>query len=234
GGQDLVFPHHENEIAQSTCAHGGKPFARYWLHNGWLMVEGEKMSKSLGNFFTVADLLAQAPGEAIRLAMLSTHYHQPFDWTAEGLKQARATLDRLYTALRGAADVEAAGGEAPLEMMAALKDDLNTPLAITHLHELAGALNKAATPADKARCKAALLASGDLLGVLRQDPEAWFKWRPAGAESVSETEIEAMIQARAEARKARDFAEADRIRKHLAENGVILEDSAGATTWKRG
>jgi len=234
GGQDLVFPHHENEIAQSTCANS-KPFARYWLHNGWLMVEGEKMSKSLGNFFTVRELLDQAPGEAIRLAMLSTHYHQPFDWTAEGLKQAKATLDRLYTALRGAAGVDASGHvQVPLDVLAALKDDLNTPLAISHLHELASTLNKAGHLEDKARHKGALLASGHLLGLLFQDPEVWFKASPASAGGPSDAEIEALIQARADARKARNFAEGDRIRKELADQGVVLEDGAGGTTWKRG
>ena len=233
GGQDLVFPHHENEIAQSTCAHG-QPYARYWLHNGYLMVEGEKMSKSLGNFFTVRDLLDQAPGEAIRLCMLSSHYHQPFDWTAEGLKQAKQTLDRLYLALRAVAHIQPEGrDEVPLEVLAALEDDLNTPLAVTHLHELATNLNKAEDDDERAHWKGAILATGDLLGVLQQDVESWFRWVPAGGASLSDDQVQELIDRRLAARKGKDFAEADRIRKELAENGVLLEDGAGGTTWRR-
>ena len=235
GGQDLVFPHHENEIAQSCCANSA-PFANYWLHNGWLMVEGEKMSKSLGNFFTVRELLDQAPGEAIRLAMLSTHYHQPFDWTADGLKQARQTMDRLYLALRSVAGIEVddlAPESLPLDVLAALKDDLNTPLAIAHLHEMATNLNKATKDEERAKWKAALLATGHLLGVLQQDPETWFRWVPAGGSALSDDQVQSLVEQRLAARKAKDFAEADRIRKELTDNGVLLEDGAGGTTWRR-
>jgi cysteinyl-tRNA synthetase len=164
--------------------------------------------------------------------MLSTHYHQPFDWTGDGLTQAKATLDRLYTALRGVADIDANGYEQPpIEVLAALEDDLNTPQAIAHLHELAGTLNKATGLEDKARRKGALLASGHLLGLLFQSPAGWFQAAVAGGPG--DAEIEVMINARAEARKARNFAESDRIRAALLEQGVVLEDGAGGTTWKR-
>ncbi len=235
GGQDLVFPHHENEIAQSCCATGA-PFAHTWVHNGHLMVEGEKMSKSLGNVLSVRDLLEQAPGEAIRLYMLSTHYHQPFDWTAEGLRQARSILDRLYTALRNVADLPVrAGVRIPIEIRAALEDDLNTPLALAHLHELTADLNRAETEGDKIWAKSSLLAAGESLGLLRLDPEAWFRWHPAGAEAnaLSEDAIDAAIAARRAAREAKDFAAADSIRKDLADKGVLLEDGPRGTTWKR-
>ena len=234
GGQDLVFPHHENERAQSMCANH-RPFARYWMHNGFLQVEGEKMSKSLGNFFTVADLLAVAPGEAIRLTLLSAHYHQPMDWTADGLKQARATLDKLYLALRAVEDVpHEPAEELPIEILAALEDDLNTPLAISHLHELAGRLNKAKSFEEKVKLKAALLASGDVLGILQHPVEAWFRWTPAAGSALSDAEIDDLVAKRLEARKTRDFAEADRIRKLLTDNNIALEDGPGGTQWRRG
>jgi cysteinyl-tRNA synthetase len=227
GGQDLIFPHHENEIAQSVCSHGGAPFVKYWMHNGYLTVDGEKMSKSLGNFHTVHDLLERTPGEAIRLSLLAAHYRQPLDFGLRALDEAKNALDRFYTALRAAAGTEAENIGAPA-VQAALEDDLNTPRALAELHGLASELNK--DPEDSA-IKGALLAGGAMLGLLQQDPEEWFK---QGAGDVDEAEIEALIQKRVEARAAKDFAESDRIRDELAAAGIVLEDGAGGTTWKRG
>jgi cysteinyl-tRNA synthetase len=240
GGQDLIFPHHENEIAQSRCAHGGLPFVRYWVHNGYLMTEGEKMSKSLGNFYTVHDLLKEYPGEAIRLVLLQTHYRQPLDFTKDGIAQARHTLDRFYSALRANAevaadvDVEADGLETMAAVEQALADDINTPAALAHLHDALGALNKAEGPEHIARHKAALLAGGKLLGLFDRDPEDWFRWQPEGAETLAEAEIERLIEKRAQARKARDFATADAVREELGARGVQLEDRPDGTIWRRG
>jgi cysteinyl-tRNA synthetase len=233
GGQDLIFPHHENEIAQSLCAFPGEEFARVWMHNGYLMAEGEKMSKSLGNFYTVHDLLEEFPGESIRLTLLTTHYRQPQDFTKAGIGEARQTLDRFYGAMRG---IEGgAANNPPAAIVDALADDMNTPLAMAAMHELVAALNKCDDVAERARLKGELLAAGRLLGLLQQDPEDWFRWQPGGAGSaLDDAAIEALIKERAEARAAKDFARADAIRDELAENGVVLEDSAGATTWKRG
>ncbi|MBN2753130.1 MAG: cysteine--tRNA ligase [Rhodospirillaceae bacterium] len=238
GGQDLVFPHHENEIAQSTCAHGPGTFARYWMHNGYLMVEGEKMSKSLGNFFTVHDLLAKAPGEAIRLTLLATHYHQPLNWTDEGLLQARQTLDRFYTALSRVSEVPADddGAEAVLQpVLDALQDDLNTPAAIAVMHDIAGRLNKAETRGEQAILKSALQQAGGLLGILAMTPEAWRRGAGSATKegAVNDAEIDALVAARTAARAGRNFAEADRLRKELSSNGILLEDGPNGTLWRR-
>jgi cysteinyl-tRNA synthetase len=228
GGIDLIFPHHENEIAQSVCAHGGKPFVRYWLHNAFVIVEGEKMAKSLGNFRTIREVLEEAPGEAARYAMLMSHYRDPLDWTADRLAEARHALDRFYLALRQARDVPAAGAAMPDGVRAALEDDLNTPLALASLHDTLTALNKASDAGEKARLKGELLAGGALLGLLQQDPEAWLKGDAGEA-----AEIENLIAQRNAARKSKNFAEADRIRNTLAIRGILLEDGPGGTTWRR-
>jgi cysteinyl-tRNA synthetase len=229
GGIDLIFPHHENEIAQSSCSHGGAPLANVWMHNGYITVEGQKMSKSLGNFHTVHDLLDEWPGEVLRYTLLAGHYRQPMDWTQKGMTQARQNLDRLYTALRGLEDVEA-GALVPAEKaVAALSDDLNTPLALSVLHDLAGQANRAAEEADKARIKGELLASGALLGLLQQPVADWFQ----GGDDLDADAIEEMITQRVDARKNKDFAESDRIRDALAEQGIILEDGPQGTTWKK-
>src|SRR5690348_341226 len=201
GGLDLIFPHHENEIAQSECAHLGKPFAQIWMHNGFVTVDGAKMAKSEGNFRTIREVLNEAPGEAARLAMLMGHYRDPLDWTSDRLQQAKQGLDRFYLALRGAG--EAAPGAITPRVAAALEDDLNTPLAIAVLHELLADLNRAGTAEEKRRIKSELLASGAVMGLLQQAPEAWLK---GGRDDA--TAIEAAIAARNAARKAKNFAEA--------------------------
>jgi cysteinyl-tRNA synthetase len=209
GGLDLIFPHHENEIAQSRCAHSGAPLARFWVHNGFVDMGAEKMSKSLGNIITPAELLAQGHrGETLRLALLSAHYRSPLPWTEALVEQSKTILDRLY---RTAVDAEA--GEIDGEVIEALSDDLNTPAALARLQ----AIDDAAT----------LRASANLLGILTSSADEWFR---GGAD---EAAIEARIAERAAAKKARDFAAADRIRDELKADGIVLEDGPGGTTWRR-
>ncbi|WP_444943966.1 cysteine--tRNA ligase [Microbulbifer sp. ZKSA006] len=232
GGRDLTFPHHENERAQSCCANG-VDFVRYWMHNGYVNIDGEKMSKSLGNFRMVKDLLGQYPGEVLRFALLSAHYRSELNFSADLLDQAWRTLDTLYGALR---ETEALAAEAAdlndSAFIKALEDDLNTPIAISELHQIARDLNKAGE-ADKARLKGLLLAAADMLGILQQDPETWFKQARGGDEGISAEEIEALIEERAQSKKNRDFARADEIREELKSKGVVLEDSREGTKWRR-
>jgi cysteinyl-tRNA synthetase len=232
GGQDLRFPHHENEIAQSICVHDGSPLARFWLHNGFLNVEHEKMSKSVGNVLLVRDLLREMPGEAIRYALLVAQYRKPLDWTGRGLSQAKHALDRLYLTLRelpGASEIDPEAGPAS-SVLAALEDDLNTPKAFAELFELAREANATEERGRKVELKRTLLASGRLLGLLQADPEVWL--RDTTRSGVDAEEIERLIARRAEARKARNFAEADQIRDQLAAQGVVIEDAADRTRWR--
>lgn len=228
GGSDLIFPHHENECAQSCCAYPGTHFAHYWVHTGMLMINGVKMSKSLGNFYTVDEILAKYPAEALRLLFLTTHYHQPFNFTFEGLEQAKNILDKFYNALLKNADVLAEKVAPSEKLINALADDLNTPLALSYLHETLSNLNKAETIEERSKYKSELLANAYMLGLLYNDAESWFK----GADD-DNSEIETLIAKRAEAKKNKDWVTADAIRNELKEKGIVLEDGAQGTTWKR-
>ncbi len=231
GGQDLVFPHHENELAQSTRAHDGETFARYWVHNGFLSIDSEKMSKSLGNVLLVNELIKHERGEVIRLALLSAHYRQPLDWSDESLADARRKLDRLYGALRGisiAKKIQQAA-EPPQAFIAALEDDLNTPKALAELFEHARLLNKAEDDAEKQKLAAELKAACGIVGLVQDDPDAWF----AGEGELDAETIEALLAEREKARADGDYATADRIRDELADKGIAIEDSASGTRWRR-
>ena len=234
GGQDLVFPHHENEIAQSCCAHDGAPFARYWLHNGFLSIDSEKMSKSIGNVMLVHELIETIPGEVIRLALLSAHYRQPLDWSDETVDSARKMLDRLYGAVRGIdiGDEARAAAEPPAALVEALEDDLNTPKAMAEFFALAKELNKATDSAERERLAASMLAAGDLMGLLQSDVESWFAGDADG--DLSGDAIDALIAERNAARADRNFQRADEIRDQLADAGIRIEDGAEGTTWRRG
>ena len=224
GGIDLVFPHHENEIAQSCCAHGTRVMANYWMHNGYLQVEGRKMSKSLGNFLTINDLLGKWPGEAIRLTMLTTHYRQPLNWKASAVGNARATLDSWY---RLTEDIrEYHPGFISPGFLDAIEDDINTPRAISELHNLR---HKAASGDEHSRH--ALKMSAQMLGLLTRNAETWFEWRPADA-VIDEARVEKLIAARDRARQARRFGEADRLRDELEDMGVSVKDGPEGTSWE--
>ncbi|MFP5505032.1 MAG: cysteine--tRNA ligase [Gammaproteobacteria bacterium] len=234
GGMDLKFPHHENEIAQSEGA-TGHTFVNYWIHNGFVQVDEEKMSKSLGNFFTVREVLARYQPEVIRCFILGSHYRSPLNYTEDNLDKARGALTRLYTALRG---VDVSQGQRlsgyAERFQAAMDDDFNTPEALAVLFDLAGALNRAREQGEPAADHAATLRElGETLGLLQDDPEAFLKGGGAGAGALSDAQIQRLIDARQAARTARDWGESDRIRDELKAHGVVLEDGAQGTTWRR-
>ncbi len=230
GGNDLIFPHHENEIAQSTCAHDGAPFARYWLHNGFVNVDHTKMSKSLGNVVLVRDLLAQHPGEVVRLALLSAHYRQPLDWSHDVLTESHRKLARLYNALRKVQgwqdDWQSAAADA--DFVAALEDDINTPRALAALFGLAKEINRLGEGTAAVELARRLRASAALLGLLDGDPAAW----DATGADVDTAAIDALLAQRTAARAAKDFAAADRIRDELTAMGVVIEDGPDGPQWR--
>jgi cysteinyl-tRNA synthetase len=234
GGIDLVFPHHENEIAQSRCAFHTGVMANYWMHNGFLQVEGEKMSKSLGNFVTIRELLDYSPGEVLRLNMLRTHYRQPIDWTADGLVESGKILDRWYQAIED----EFEPVEMDAEVLAALGDDLNTPRAITRLHQLFDDIRGPGHPLQKIKAKRLLASSARGLGVLNHSKKDWLLKERSLARnatkisSIDTGRVESLIAQRNSARKEKNFKESDRIRDELAAMGVVLKDSKDGTTWE--
>lgn len=238
GGIDLVFPHHENEIAQGVCAHGHAhgeaahdEYARYWMHNGFLTVDAEKMSKSIGNVLLLHDLVQHMPGEVVRWALLSAHYRQPLDWNQGLLDQSRKNLDRLYGALHRAADIAPDGDQPPAEFLKAVEDDLNTPGAMASLFALSSEIERGMTAGDHAaiaRAKGQLIASADILGVLQSDPAEWF----SGVDEGLKTEVEGLLADRQAARAEKNWAEADRIRDRLNALNVVVMDGPTGATWR--
>ncbi len=231
GGNDLVFPHHENERAQSTCSHGAK-FVNYWLHNGLINMNHEKMSKSLGNVLLLKDLAKDISGEVIRYVLLSAHYRAPLDWSDDVVQQARSSLDRLYGALRKMAHIDVpddVGSQIPSEFDAAMSDDLNTPMALAELFAMSKRANTASSDQERTVLKAAMLQSGAWLGLLQQDPELWFA---GDSDDAQAAEIEGLIADRAQAKADKNWARADEIRDILADKNVVLEDGANGTTWR--
>ncbi len=234
GGQDLIFPHHENERAQSTCAHHGKPFSRYWIHNGLVKVNHEKMSKSIGNVLLVHNLLQEAPGEAIRVTLLGAHYRSPLDWTDKALAQSHNNLNRLYGVLQELEDIDinvkALASDVPAAFKEALADDLNTPAAFAELHKLARRVKTVVGVEARRKIRQQLLAAGSLLGILQQQPAAWFH----SAREIDRAEIEALIASRTQAKQARNFELADRIRDRLKAMNIALQDRPDGTSgWRK-
>ncbi len=234
GGRDLIFPHHENECAQSCCASGQDTFARFWLHNGMLNLGQQKMSKSLGNVLQIRELIKKYPAESLRWLLLSGHYRQSLEWSEDNLKKTIRTLDRIYATLRDNQDVPV-GNDLPVDekVWQALNDDLNTPIALAEINRLAKNLAKAEGAEAKSRAKALLLGSGQLLGVLQQSPDEWFAFgQPSQQDESLAQEVEALIAARDKARAEKQWAESDRLRDKLQALGVMIEDSPEGTRWR--
>ena len=235
GGRDLIFPHHENEIAQSICAHGGSPYCRMWVHNGFVTVEGQKMSKSLGNVLLVRDLLDEAPAEAIRLALLSTHYRAALDWTTVRLDEAKRTLVKWYRALELCSTDSLSDEAVPdSEVVSALCDDLNTSVVFARIHQLVGDLGQSSDSVEQAKLKHTIVASADVLGLLQQDPTTALAALTASSlkrNDIDAVWIEQRIEDRRLARLNKDFEQADHIRDELSAAGIRIEDSADGTTW---
>ena len=245
GGQDLIFPHHENEKAQSTALLGPNKFAQTWLHNGILTVNGEKMSKSLGNFITVEDLLKQADGEVIRMAILSTHYRQPLAWSDQSLIMAKKSLDRFYRAFdlchenedrrqHNESTSSLSVNKIDENVLKALQDDLNTPAALAHMHDLVGQINNTTDLNQRQELQNTLKASANLMGFLFKSPITWWQNIIAKDSSIlSHSEIDHIIEDRRQARTNKDFTKADGLRQHLFDHGIIIEDNANGTVWRR-
>ena len=229
GGHDLIFPHHENEIAQSECAHGGTKLANYWMHNGFLTMNSDKMSKSLGNVLNIEELCTKWPPEAVRLALLSAHYRAPLDWNDDIIAQSIKTLDRLYRVLEYHDDTPATSCES---VIAVLSDDLNTPKALAELSRLAREANKAKSGDEKCAILGELKAAGNLLGVLQLTTEEWFKSKANNSDDDVKAKVETLIIERSEARENKNWARADEIRGELTALGVELTDAAGQTGWR--
>lgn len=240
GGADLKFPHHENEIAQSCCAHGTEDdissFAKFWVHNGFVTVEGEKMSKSLGNVILAHDLVENVPGEAIRFNLISAHYRQPLDWTDDGVRQSRKTLDRLYQHMRDLEDIPEVAPEhreIPKDIKSALCDDLNTPKAISLFIALVKSTSEMSSFEEKQKAKGQIIAAGEVLGLLGQSPEIWLGYNQTDMGISEVSRIEGLLEERQQARKDKNFARADEIRDILAAEGIAIEDTPQGPQWKK-
>jgi len=228
GGSDLIFPHHENECAQSICSHGGKAFANYWVHHGMIDFKNTKMSKSEGNLLLIRDLLNDTPGEVIRMALISTHYRKPINWSEALVEDSKKKLDRLYGAIRQVNNLREI--EPSDKVLKALTDDLNTPKALSELFDIVKIINRSKDEGERIEQASILVSSASLLGLLKTDADHWF--RNASNQKLKISEIELMIQEREQARQTNDFARADKIRNDLLEQGVIIEDGPEGPVWR--